>query len=116
MHHQTQLADLVDVLAVDFDIVDRPGDKTRPEALGGRLEGKPNPKDSVSQHSPSLWASSASGNQHKVAATLRCLAQGSRHTPLCRPPGYDLNLIKYGGRHNKPSLRSTVIESLAQVA
>jgi hypothetical protein len=23
MHHQSQLADLVDVLAVDFDIVDR---------------------------------------------------------------------------------------------
>lgn len=22
-----------------------------------------------------------------------------RHTPLCRPPGYDLNLIKYGGRY-----------------
>jgi hypothetical protein len=26
MHHQSQLADLVDVLAVDFDIVDRLGD------------------------------------------------------------------------------------------
>ena len=84
MHHHAQLADLVDVLAVDFDIVDRLGDKTRREARGERLEGKPNPKDSVSQHSPSLWASSASGNQHKVAATLRCLTQGSRHTPLCR--------------------------------
>ena len=32
MHHQSQLADLVDVLAVDFDIVDRLGDKTRREA------------------------------------------------------------------------------------
>ena len=72
MHQHAQLADLVDVLAVDFDIVDRPGDKTRPEALGGRLEGKPNPKNSVSQHSPSPSASSAIGNQHKVAGTLRC--------------------------------------------
>ena len=35
--------------------------RTRPEALGVRLEGKPNPKDSVSQHSHSPWASSASG-------------------------------------------------------
>ena len=61
MHHQSQLADLVDVLAVDFNIVDRLGDKTRPEALGERLEGKPNPKDSVSQQSLSPWASSASG-------------------------------------------------------
>ncbi len=61
MHHHVQLADLVDEFAVDFDIVDRLGDKTRPEALGERLEGKPNPRDSVSQHSPSPWASSASG-------------------------------------------------------
>ena len=67
MHHQSQLADLVDVLAVDFDIVDRLGDlrkrnpQTGPEALGGRLEGKPNPKDSVSQQSLSPWPSSASG-------------------------------------------------------
>ena len=76
MHHQSQLAELVHVLAVDCDIIERLGDKNRPEALGERLEGKPNPKNSVSQHSPSLWASSASGNQHKVAATLRCLTQG----------------------------------------
>ncbi|MFN6138976.1 MAG: hypothetical protein ACK480_10840 [Planctomycetota bacterium] len=26
-------------------------------------------------------------------------AQGSRHTPLCRPPGYDVHFIKYCGRH-----------------
>ena len=26
-------------------------------------------------------------------------AQGSRHTPLCRPPGYDVHLIKSSGRH-----------------
>ena len=29
MHHQTQLADLVDVLAVDVDIVDRLGDSRK---------------------------------------------------------------------------------------
>jgi hypothetical protein len=29
MHHQTQLADLVDVLAVDLDIVDRLGDSRK---------------------------------------------------------------------------------------
>jgi hypothetical protein len=29
MHHQPQLADLVDVLAVDFDIVDRLGDSRK---------------------------------------------------------------------------------------
>jgi hypothetical protein len=29
MHHQSQLADLVDVLAVDFDIVDRLGDSRK---------------------------------------------------------------------------------------
>ena len=61
MHQHGQLADLVDVLALDFDIVDRLGDKTRPEALGERLEGKPKPKDSVSQQSLSPWPSSASG-------------------------------------------------------
>ena len=61
MHQHAQFADLVDVLAMDFNIVDRLGDKTRPEALGERLEGKPNPKDSVSQQSLSPWASSASG-------------------------------------------------------
>jgi hypothetical protein len=34
MHHQSQLADLVDVLAVDFDIVDTTG--LRREARGWR--------------------------------------------------------------------------------
>jgi hypothetical protein len=29
MHHQSQLANLVDVLAVDFDIVDRLGDSRK---------------------------------------------------------------------------------------
>jgi hypothetical protein len=29
MHHHTQLADLVDVLAVDFNIVDRLGDSRK---------------------------------------------------------------------------------------
>jgi hypothetical protein len=29
MHHQSQLADLVDVLAVDLDIVDRLGDSRK---------------------------------------------------------------------------------------
>jgi hypothetical protein len=29
MHHQAQLADLVDVLAVDFNIVDRLGDSRK---------------------------------------------------------------------------------------
>jgi hypothetical protein len=29
MHHQSQLADLVNVLAVDFDIVDRLGDSRK---------------------------------------------------------------------------------------
>ena len=29
MHHQTQLADLLDVLAVDFNIVDRLGDSRK---------------------------------------------------------------------------------------
>jgi len=29
MHHQSQLADLVDVLSVDFDIVDRLGDSRK---------------------------------------------------------------------------------------
>jgi hypothetical protein len=29
MHHHAQLADLVDVLAVDFDIVDRLGDSRK---------------------------------------------------------------------------------------
>jgi hypothetical protein len=32
MHHQTKLADLVDVLAVDFDIVDRLGDSRKGNA------------------------------------------------------------------------------------
>ena len=67
MHHQSQFADLVDVLAVDFNMEtgwvtrERETLRTRPQAIGGRLEGKPNPKDSVSQQSLSPWASSASG-------------------------------------------------------
>jgi hypothetical protein len=32
MHHQTQLADLVDVLAVDFDIVDGLSDSRKGDA------------------------------------------------------------------------------------
>ncbi|MBU6387465.1 MAG: hypothetical protein KGS49_16095 [Planctomycetes bacterium] len=65
MHQHAQLANLVDVLAVDFDIVDRLGDSRKGyaqnQAAGLRLEEKPNPKDSVSQQSLSPWASSASG-------------------------------------------------------
>jgi hypothetical protein len=41
MHHQSQFADLVDVLAVDFDILDTTG--RRREARGWRLEENPNP-------------------------------------------------------------------------
>jgi hypothetical protein len=36
MHHQSQLADLVDVLAVDFDIVDRLGDSRQGDAQNDR--------------------------------------------------------------------------------
>jgi hypothetical protein len=36
MHHQSQLADLVDVLAVDFDIVDRLGDSRKGYAQNDR--------------------------------------------------------------------------------
>jgi hypothetical protein len=36
MHHQSQLADLVDVLAVDFDIIDRLGDSRKGYAQNDR--------------------------------------------------------------------------------
>jgi hypothetical protein len=36
MHHQTQLADLVDVLAADLDIVDRLGDSRKGDAQNYR--------------------------------------------------------------------------------
>jgi hypothetical protein len=36
MHHQSQLADLVDVLAVDFDIVDRLGESRKGDAQNDR--------------------------------------------------------------------------------
>jgi hypothetical protein len=36
MHHQSQLTDLVDVLAVDFDIVDRLGDSRKGYAQNDR--------------------------------------------------------------------------------
>jgi hypothetical protein len=36
MHHQTQLADLVDVLAVDFDIIDQLGDSRKGDAQNDR--------------------------------------------------------------------------------
>jgi hypothetical protein len=36
MHHHTQLADLVDVLAVDFDIVDRMRDSRKGYAQNDR--------------------------------------------------------------------------------
>jgi hypothetical protein len=36
MHHQSQLGDLVDVLAVDFDIVDRLGDSRKGYAQNDR--------------------------------------------------------------------------------
>jgi len=36
MHHQSQLADLVDVLAVDLDIVDRLGDSRKRNAQNDR--------------------------------------------------------------------------------
>jgi hypothetical protein len=36
MHHHTQLADLVDVLAVDFDIVDRLRDSRKGDAQNDR--------------------------------------------------------------------------------
>jgi hypothetical protein len=41
MHHQSQLADLVDVLAVDFDIVDRLGDSRKRNALNDRKTIEP---------------------------------------------------------------------------
>jgi hypothetical protein len=36
MHHDSQLADLVDVLAVDFEIVDRLGDSRKGYAQNDR--------------------------------------------------------------------------------
>jgi hypothetical protein len=36
MHHQSQLANLVDVLAVDFNIVDRLGDSRKGDAQNYR--------------------------------------------------------------------------------
>jgi hypothetical protein len=36
MHHDSQLADLVDVLAVDFDIVDGLGDSRKGDAQNDR--------------------------------------------------------------------------------
>ena len=41
MHHQSQVADLVDVLAVDFDIVDRLGDSRKRNALNDRKTIEP---------------------------------------------------------------------------
>jgi hypothetical protein len=41
MHHHTQLADLVDVLAVDFDIVDRLGDSRKGDAQNDRKTIEP---------------------------------------------------------------------------
>jgi hypothetical protein len=41
MHHQSQLADLVDVLAVDFDIVDRLGDSRKGYAQNDRKAIEP---------------------------------------------------------------------------
>ncbi len=41
MHHQSQLADLVDVLAVDFDIVDRLGDSRKGDAQNDRKTIEP---------------------------------------------------------------------------
>jgi hypothetical protein len=41
MHHQSQLADLVDVLAVDFNIVDRLGDSLKGYAQNDRKTVEP---------------------------------------------------------------------------
>jgi hypothetical protein len=41
MHHQSQLADLVDVLAVDLDIVDRLGDARKGNAQNDRKAIEP---------------------------------------------------------------------------
>jgi hypothetical protein len=41
MHHQSQLADLVDVLAVDLDIVDRLGDSRKGYAQNDRKTIEP---------------------------------------------------------------------------
>jgi hypothetical protein len=41
MHYQSQLADLVDVLAVDFDIVDRLGDSRKGDAQNDRKTIEP---------------------------------------------------------------------------
>jgi hypothetical protein len=41
MHHQSQLADLVDVLAVDFDFVDRLGDSRKGYAQNDRKTIEP---------------------------------------------------------------------------
>ena len=41
MHHQSQLADLVDVLAMDFDIVDRLGDSRKGYAQNDRKAIEP---------------------------------------------------------------------------
>ena len=68
-------------------------DKTRPEALGGRLEGS----------STVAWGSdprvSIDATCRRVRAPFYCQPQGSRHTPLCRPPGYEVHFIEYCGRH-----------------
>jgi hypothetical protein len=41
MHHQSQLADFVDVLAVDFDILDRLGDSRKGDAQNDRKTIEP---------------------------------------------------------------------------
>jgi hypothetical protein len=41
MYHQPQLADLVDVLAMDFDIVDRLGDSRKRNAQNDRKTIEP---------------------------------------------------------------------------
>jgi hypothetical protein len=41
MHHHAQLADLVDVLAVDLDIVDRLGDSRKGDAQNDRKTIEP---------------------------------------------------------------------------
>jgi hypothetical protein len=41
MHQHAQLADLVDVLAVDFDIVDRLGDSRKPNRQNDRKAIEP---------------------------------------------------------------------------
>jgi hypothetical protein len=89
MHHQSQLADLVDVLAVDFDIVDRLGDSRKrdgqDQARGFRREARGLFDRSMRAPTRAFrWMQLADGSEprftvnHIVVGTLRCaVSQGS---------------------------------------